>query len=788
MLKFVGDSHKEALREILSFLDSADDRVYMLCGEPGIGKSRVLDEFMQSKVFDNDRFAKKFIIYRDDSVDSLLISWLDDLLSKVFLFKGNKERWKSIIGTIPQFGPTLAQFIKDDPRPAKQKFLDALNLLSEKMNADERLVIVIDPFVDLKTHENAEVLLHFASESPAKVKFVIAQRTSDLLANDPNFVDLAGKNKFDLKRLQNEDVEEIICADPQLCKIGKDKCKEFEGKVGGWPLALDRYSQEIKQSDETADDVVERLPAKLETDVKNNYEELDKQDSRVAELLSLLGETVDFKTLTALSKLDEDDLSQSLKSKTLGNLIESTTQDDKQTFRMRHALYAQWIVDLLKKRIDVPERYREIAAFFLERFGDDYRHAQDLVRYVRYLYAADDDKNFLEETGGVCQDMYRLALYDSLLDLEEKRLAIARKLGDAKSEASALNNIGEVYRAWGQYDEAISYSKQTLEVTEKAFGSEHPNFAACLNNLAGLYDNQGKYGEAEPLYKRALEISETALGSDHPTVAIRLNNLAGLYDSLGKYDDAEPLYKRALEIVEKSLGSEHPYVAASLNNLAGLYDSQGKYDEAEPLYKRALAIGEKTLGPNHPNVAIRLNNLAGLYRTQGKYDEAEPLYKRALAIDEKALGPDHPNVAIRLNNLALLFRAQGKYDEAEPLYKRALKIFEAAFGSEHPNVAASLNNLALLYYSQGKYNEAEPLYERAIEIDEKALGPDHPGLATDLNNLAGLYDAQGKYGQAEPLYKRALKIFEAAFGSEHPHVKTCKKNLEILRERMKEEG
>jgi tetratricopeptide (TPR) repeat protein len=68
-------------------------------------------------------------------------------------------------------------------------------------------------------------------------------------------------------------------------------------------------------------------------------------------------------------------------------------------------------------------------------------------------------------------------------------------------------------------------------VAEKSFGPEHPNIATSLNNLAELYRAQGQYEEAEPLYRRALAISEKALEPDHPDVATILNNLALLHQA-----------------------------------------------------------------------------------------------------------------------------------------------------------------------------------------------------------------------------------------------------------------
>lgn len=294
--------------------------------------------------------------------------------------------------------------------------------------------------------------------------------------------------------------------------------------------------------------------------------------------------------------------------------------------------------------------------------------------------------------------------------------------------------LGSFYGAQGLYQQAVSYCKQCLILSEQRLGKNNSDVATSLNNLATLYYAQGKYAEAEPLYQRALAIKEKQLGKNHSDVAQSLNGLAELYRSQGKYAKAEPLYQRSLAIWEKQLGEEHPDVAQSLNGLAVLYNSQGKYAEAEPLLLRALAITEKQLGEEHPHVASSLNNMAACYHDQGKYAEAETLYQRSLAIWEKQLGSDHPEVATSLNNLALLYDSQGKYAEAEPLFLRALAIREKQLGAEHPHVANSLNNLADLYQSQGKYTEAESLYQRAIAICSEKLGENHPNTQTVKNN------------------------------------------------------
>jgi CHAT domain-containing protein/tetratricopeptide (TPR) repeat protein len=377
--------------------------------------------------------------------------------------------------------------------------------------------------------------------------------------------------------------------------------------------------------------------------------------------------------------------------------------------------------------------------------------------------------NELIKQASTLRDQQKYA--DAITVTKEAVQVAERTFGaDDQKLAFSLGLLGLMYYAQGKYAEAEPLFKRSLAIYEKALGPDHLYVATSLRNLAQLAFDQGKYGEAEPLLKRSLVIREKALGPDHPDVATSLRELAGLYMQQGKYAEAEPLLKRSLVIREKALGPDHREVATSLNSLAELYYHKGKYDDAEPLFKRSLAILEKALGPDHPEVAKSIHNLAFLYQEQGKYAEAEPLLKRSLVILEKALGPDHREVATSLLSLAELYYHKGKYADAEPLFKRSLAIREKALGPDHPEVAKSLHDLASLYWTQGKYAEAEPLYKRSLAIREKALGQDHPNVATDLRELAGLYMQQGKYAEAEPLLKRSLVIREKALEPDHPDV------------------
>jgi CHAT domain-containing protein len=373
-----------------------------------------------------------------------------------------------------------------------------------------------------------------------------------------------------------------------------------------------------------------------------------------------------------------------------------------------------------------------------------------------------------------------LGEYEKAIAFYQQALDMSRKIGDHLAESSNINNLAALYSVLGRYGEAEPLYKEALAIKKQQLGDNHPDVAQTLNNLATLYRIQGRYSEAEPLLQQSLVIMKQQLNPNNPDVAQSLNNLAELYLSQGRYSEAEPLLQQSLAIRKQQLGDNHPDVAQSLNNLAELYLSQGRYSEAEPLLQQSLAIRKQQLGDNHPDVAQSLNNLAELYLSQGRYSEAEPLYKEALFIFKQQLGDNHPSTATSLNNLAFLYQYQGRYSEAEPLYKEALFIFKQQLGNNHPSTAASLNNLAFLYRIQGRYSEAEPLLKQSLAIRKQQLGDNHPDVAQSLNNLAELYLSQGRYSEAEPLLKQSLAIRKQQLGDNHPDVAQSLNNLAEL--------
>jgi tetratricopeptide (TPR) repeat protein len=182
------------------------------------------------------------------------------------------------------------------------------------------------------------------------------------------------------------------------------------------------------------------------------------------------------------------------------------------------------------------------------------------------------------------------------------------------------------------YSETLHNLLDKADQAEKLFGPRHPYVATTINNIAEIYRLQGRYQESEALFNRALSVYKEYFGEDHPHVATCLNNLALIDYSQKRYVSAERRFKRALIIYIKALGENHSYVGGVDNNLGELFLAQEKYAEAENYFSNAIKVWENALGPEHYSVGIAVYNLAELYRCQGQYSKAEPLFKRATMI------------------------------------------------------------------------------------------------------------------------------------------------------------
>jgi tetratricopeptide (TPR) repeat protein len=274
----------------------------------------------------------------------------------------------------------------------------------------------------------------------------------------------------------------------------------------------------------------------------------------------------------------------------------------------------------------------------------------------------------------------------SILDNEQAQVHLYEIEKYSKSfcdNKNILENYGDVYIKFGQYDKALEFYQKCLDVELKTLGAEHSSVAISYFSIGSVWDNKGEYDKALEFYQKCLDIELKTLGAEHSSVATSYFNIGSVWYDKGEYDKALEFYHKCHDIDLKTLGSDHPDVANSYNNIGLIWGSKGEYDKALEFYQKSLNIKLKTLGPDHPDVATSYNNIGSVWYDKGEYDKALEFYQKCLNIKLKTLGPDHPDVATSYFNIGNIHESKAEIKNAFEYYVLSSQIRFKKLGVSH---------------------------------------------------------------------------------------------------------
>lgn len=584
----------------------AHSRRVLLYGRPGIGKTRMAQEYVAAH---GAEYAGGVFWISAPTPDALADNF-------------------AAVSDDPALGFTLP-----DNAPQEER----IALVRAEMDIRQAVLLVLDNadwLANAKGKEYRQVCDRFLPQNAASRILITSRRPH----KDPHIVKIplpdmqtAPAVELLLRRALEKPTQSLDDVHPADREAAERLCAEFDGlplaieQAGGviaenevtlsLPKYLTRYLQE-KERDLT--DIISEYSDHISTyiTVKIAFEELEKRSPDAAEMLTRAAffapDAIPFALLTVGEEADNTP-----------ERIEAALQ------RAMDFALLDW-----NKTSETASLHRVIGKVLQLLVGSN-------NWYVRKEQAIKTINTAITLLG----DNYRVR--DSIPYLSHCLLArdyIKQEAFTTPTAAALLNNTGRVYEYQAQYTDAEPLYRESLDILEKTVGRTHHDMAIALHDLAYLYSEQGKYADAEKNYDDALDIKIKTVGWVHPSTATTLHYLAHMYTRQGNYIAAEPLYQKSLTIINQTVGRDHPDAASTLHALAQLYDRQGKYADAETLYIEARDIYIKKVGREHPETAGLLHGLAQLYAKQGKYADAKRLSEEAYTIAVQFLGEDHPSV------------------------------------------------------------------------------------------------------------------------------------------------
>ncbi|NJR71606.1 MAG: tetratricopeptide repeat protein, partial [Synechococcales cyanobacterium CRU_2_2] len=224
-----------------------------------------------------------------------------------------------------------------------------------------------------------------------------------------------------------------------------------------------------------------------------------------------------------------------------------------------------------------------------------------------------------------------------------------------RSEKTSLGNLGNAYDSLGEYERAIDFQQQSLEIAREIGDLEEE--MRCLAMLGSTYHSSNQHPKAIESYEQSLAISQQIGNREHESGA--LCDFGNVYQSLEEYEKAIELYQLAL-LLQKEIGVQK-FEANTLNNLGTTYNAMGQHQQAILYYQQALEILKK-LG-NHSKMAASLRRLAETYHHSRQCQLAISTYQEYLDIVQ-GVG-DRPNEATTHWSLNNLHQQRGHFRKAQ---------------------------------------------------------------------------------------------------------------------------
>jgi class 3 adenylate cyclase/tetratricopeptide (TPR) repeat protein len=722
--------------------------VFTIYGEPGVGKSRLLREFLAG-------------------VEGTTI-----LAGRALPYGEGVTYWP-----LAEMVKAAAGITDDDPmETAREKLIECcgdeaiaelLGLASGVMDAVEgergqpEIAWAAREFVDELADVQPLVLvfedIHWAEEPLLELIDHLAQwvRERALLIvclARPELLDVrpgwgGGRIRstaIELEPLAREESEELAAALLAQHEISEHVTSRLLEKTEGNPLFVE---ETVRMLVEEGADGGDRIPDTLQALIGARIDRLPAGQKVLLQRGSVMGRTFFAGALDHLSaEYDADELEDMLDDLLLRDLItrqERSTITGETAYRFKHVLirevaygglskssraeyhtrFAEWLREKADKELLEIRAYHLDQACTLYAELDGKPPAELAKTAAKALHAAGKRALARESNLSARKLLLRSVELDPTLERRYLAARAASQLGDLPTVRDEMSIVAEEAAAEGARD------LQTRALT-------------ALAETVALLDGE---------YVRAVELADEALAvvepDDHEGRFSALDRRARVARWQGRLSEAEDFEQQALEEAQAAGRKDHEAKAAL--QLAGIHIGRMEEAKAVPLVDRALALAEHS-----GSIVARASAAAMkgyLLRVQGDLEGAAGWLTKALELYREAASAS--DIAWTSRDLGLIAWETGHSEKAEKLMRESIRLLAPM--QERGMLCESQRYLAQLLLEQGRVDEAEKF---ALAARETVSAEDTVSRATTRVALAQVRAAQHRDEEAETLFAEALDI------------------------------
>ncbi len=793
----------DTFSQCLDDVQNGKSRILILEGEAGIGKSRLVEEYVHLTQARN----LKVLLGMGRSIEqhTPYRAWLDIFTTLFALddIQEATERRRLVETHVQQATPDLIErlpllndilnlgFAENDLTASldseirHESLVSLLLALLRAWATDQPLILILEDghWLDKLSWDLALQVARGLNVARVPMFMVVAMRpmSGDAMRVEP--IALAGMDQAQQLSLDSLSPEETVALAGRRLGVAEDKLPEelvtlVRQRAGGNPFFAEELVYALRdtgliriyhQDDETFCEVVgnleeveKTLPDTVQGIVLSRIDRLPPEEQLTLKVAAVIGRTFAYVAL-------------------YDTLEEHTKLDDRML-----KLYLDDLRNLDLTPVEAPEP--ELIYIFKHIITQEVAYETLLFRQRRQLHRSVADWYHRQYGGNEIPIPPKTGLVDPLTDspLASIYPLLAHHWGQAE------DTLWERHYAWlaghraaSQFanDDAADYFNRALELTEDTdYDAYYKILLAreAVDHLRGERDNQiqdlialqmvaqqaqnkeweattalrqARYQEATSDYPASIEAAQKAI-----TVAKEIDNaklVADGYIAWGKalwrqgdYKEAES--KLDLALLPAQTSQNFQAEADALYYLGHVYLYQNEYPEAETFYKKALQIYQ-THGYRFGE-GNSLSILGVAHYEQSNYPTARDYYEQCLTI--YSMMGDRQGETIVLSNLGNLFCDLGDFASAKSYHDRGLDL-RITIGDRWGE-AISLTNLGLVNYCLANYEEAKTQCEQALEI-QREIG-DRSTSAYSLTYLGHTLFELGELESATAAYDEALTI------------------------------
>jgi class 3 adenylate cyclase/tetratricopeptide (TPR) repeat protein len=694
LTRFVGrDTEIEGLRRALEQARAGHGQVVAVVGEAGVGKSRLVYEFVHSHrmqswlvlesasvsygkatpYFPVVDLLKRYVHVEDgDEPRTIRAKVTGQILTLDTSLQETLPALFTLLDALPEDDP----FLQLDPPQRRQRMLDALTRMVIRESQVQPLLLVFEDlhWIDAET----QAFLDRVIERLPTTQLVL------LVNYRPEYQHRWGNKTYytqlRLDVLPPESADELLMAllgnDLSIAPLKQLLIARTEGN----PFFLEESVRTLVETKalvgtpgayclrHTLPEI--EVPATVQAVLAARMDRLSPETKSLLQTAAVIGTDVPFPLLQVIAEVPKERLQAGLSQLTTAEFLYETRLYPTSEYTFKHALTHDVAYGSL-----LQERRRVLHA-----------------RIVEALEALEAER--------LTEHVERLAHHAFRGEVWDKVVTYARQAG-VKASSRSVHHAAVTY--FEQVLTALDHLPTCRETIEQAIDLRFDLFTS-LTPL-GDYDRMGDLlQQAEALVQ-------------HLDDRQRRGRLSAY---MARYLWATVNHERAVEVGQRACAVATELEDVALQVVANFvvafaYHDQSVYGPAIELLRRNLALLEGDLirerfgQPFLPSVSSR-TLLAYCLSWQGEFPEATTLIQEAMYIAKAA---DHPgSVAYTLYAGGLVYVLKGDLDEAIGRTERSIAIINANQTLPHPTVLAFLAHASTL---AGRVAEALPLFAESLE-------------------------------------------------------------------------